>query len=41
MRKSLKQNDKILVGVNTTSGKSAPNMTTSEYRKLIDLLLDR
>ena len=39
IRKSLKQNDKILVGVNTTSGKSAPNMPTSEYRKLIDLLL--
>jgi ADP-heptose:LPS heptosyltransferase len=39
IRKSLKQNDKILVGVNTTSGKSAPNMTTSEYRKLINLLL--
>lgn len=39
IRKALKQDDKILVGVNTTSGRSSPNMTTSEYRKLVDLLL--
>lgn len=39
LRKLLKQNGEILVGVNTTSGKSAPNISTGEYRKLIDLLL--
>ncbi len=39
IRKTLKQDGKILVGVNTTSGRSAPNMPTSEYKKLIDLLL--
>jgi len=37
---ALKQDRKILVGVNTTSGKSAPNITPAEYRKLIDLLLN-
>ena len=39
IRETIRKNDKILVGVNTTSGKSSPNMTTSEYRKLVDLLL--
>ncbi|MFN3872323.1 MAG: glycosyltransferase family 9 protein [Ignavibacterium sp.] len=32
--------DKILVGINTTSGNSAPNLSTSEYRKLIKMLSD-
>ncbi|AFH48975.1 ADP-heptose:LPS heptosyltransferase [Ignavibacterium album JCM 16511] len=31
-------NDKILVGINTTSGNSAPNLFPSEYRKLIERL---
>ena len=39
IRKKLKQDSKILVGINSTSGKSAPNMRTSEYRKLVDLLI--
>jgi ADP-heptose:LPS heptosyltransferase len=39
IRKRFGGDGKILVGVNTTSGKSAPNITVSEYRKLIDLLL--
>ena len=39
IRKELKQNGKILIGLNSTSGKSAPNISISEYRKLIDLLL--
>jgi ADP-heptose:LPS heptosyltransferase len=39
IRKRFGGDGKILVGVNTTSGKSAPNITVAEYRKLIDLLL--
>jgi heptosyltransferase-3 len=39
IRKRFWSDGKILVGVNTTSGKSAPNITVTEYRKLIDLLL--
>ncbi len=40
IRKKLKHDGKILVGVNSTSGKSAPNITLTEYRKLIDLLIN-
>ncbi len=32
-------NEEILIGINSTSGKSAPNLKSSEYRKLIDKLL--
>jgi ADP-heptose:LPS heptosyltransferase len=39
IRRTLKQNGKLLIGVNATSGKSAPNISTQEYKKLIDLLL--
>lgn len=39
IRKRLKQDGKTLIGINTTSGKSAPNISTSEYRELINLLL--
>jgi len=40
IRKKLKHEGKIIIGVNSTSGKSAPNITSKEYRKLIDLLLN-
>lgn len=39
IRKRLGGDGKILVGINTTSGRSAPNITVLEYGKLIDLLL--
>jgi ADP-heptose:LPS heptosyltransferase len=35
IKRKLSPNRKILVGINTTSGKSSPNMTIEEYRKLI------
>ncbi len=33
-------NGEILIGINASSGKSAPNIKPSEYRKLIDFLLN-
>ncbi len=30
----------FLIGINSTSGKSAPNITPAEYRKLVELLLN-
>jgi ADP-heptose:LPS heptosyltransferase len=39
IRKRFGGDGKILVGVNITSGKSAPNITVAEYMELIDLLL--
>lgn len=35
MKKKLAPNDQKIIGVNTTSGKSSPNLTIEEYRKLI------
>lgn len=40
LRKSLLQEKKYIVGIHATSGNSASNWTPSEYRKLIDKLLD-
>lgn len=39
-KKSICPNNEFLIGINSTSGKSAPNITPSEYRKLAELLLD-
>lgn len=38
-RKSFVNDDEKLVGINTTSGNSAPNLKTSEYKKLIQKFL--
>jgi len=38
-RKKLSENDKILIGVHTSSGNSAPNLIISEYQNLIEKLL--
>jgi heptosyltransferase-2 len=34
-KKKLAPNGELLIGINTTSGKSSPNLTIEEYRKLI------
>jgi heptosyltransferase-2 len=38
IKKSFGPNSETLVGINTTSGKSSPNLPTEEYRKLIEFL---
>jgi ADP-heptose:LPS heptosyltransferase len=35
IKRQLSPNGEILVGINTTSGKSSPNLTIEEYRKII------
>ncbi len=35
IKKKLAPKGEILIGINTTSGKSSPNLTVEEYRKLI------
>jgi len=35
IKKKLASNGELLIGINTTSGKSSPNLTVEEYRKLI------
>lgn len=35
IKKKLAPNGELLIGINTTSGKSSPNLTVKEYRKLI------
>ena len=35
IKKKLSSNSQIIIGINTTSGKSSPNLTIDEYRKLI------
>ena len=40
IKKKLAPNGEVLIGINTTSGKSSPNLTIEEYRKLIVLLLE-
>lgn len=37
-RENIVQGSKFLIGINTTSGNSAPNLSLSEYRKLIQFL---
>jgi heptosyltransferase-2 len=38
-RESIAKNDEILIGINSTSGNSSPNLNASEYKKLIEKLL--
>ncbi len=38
-KKKLSPNGEFLIGINASSGKSAPNIKPSEYKKLIDYLL--
>ncbi len=40
LKKEICLNDEVLIGVNSTSGKSAPNISPLEYRKLVELLLN-
>ena len=35
LKKRFAPNEEIIIGINTTSGKSSPNLTVEEYRKLI------
>ncbi len=35
IKKKFTSNNEILIGINTTSGKSSPNLKTEEYKKLI------
>ena len=39
-KKSICPDNEFLIGINSTSGRSAPNITPSEYRKLVELLLN-
>ena len=39
-KKQFAPNNETIIGINTTSGKSSPNMKAKEYRKLIELLVD-
>lgn len=41
IRGTFSANEKILVGIHTTSGKSAPNLSLHEYRKLAELLVQQ
>jgi len=36
----LAPNGELLIGINTTSGKSSPNLTIDEYKKLLNLLVE-
>lgn len=38
MKKKLATNGELLIGINTTSGKSSPNLNTKEYLNLIGML---
>jgi heptosyltransferase-2 len=38
-RESIAKNDEILIGINSTSGNSSPNLNASEYKRLIEKLL--
>lgn len=40
LKKNLSPNGEKLIGINTTSGKSAPNLKTEEYKKLILQLIE-
>ena len=41
LRKKIAPNGEMIIGINTTSGKSSPNLTVSEYAKLIKKLSER
>ena len=40
IKKTLGSNKKIIIGINSTSGNSAPNLQTEEYKKIINKLLE-
>ncbi len=40
IKKKLAPNGELLIGINTTSGKSSPNLNTKEYLNLISMLVD-
>lgn len=39
-KRKLAPNGELLIGINTTSGKSSPNLTIDEYEKLLNLLVE-
>jgi heptosyltransferase-2 len=39
IKRKLAPNGELLIGINTTSGKSSPNLTTKEYVNLINMLI--
>ena len=39
LKTKLAPNDELIIGINTTSGKSSPNLTIDEYKKLVNLLV--
>lgn len=39
IRTQLTPNGELLIGINTSSGKSSPNLTLDEYKKLINILV--
>jgi len=41
LKAQLAPNGELLIGINTTSGKSSPNLTIDEYKKLITLLVEK
>lgn len=41
IKKRLKENGKIIIGVHTTSGNSSPNLSLNTYKKLIELLVQK
>jgi ADP-heptose:LPS heptosyltransferase len=40
LKKSLTENNKLLVGINSTSGNSAPNLRPAEYRNLAGMIIE-
>ena len=40
IKKTLTSNKKIIIGINSTSGNSAPNLQPEEYKKIINKLLE-
>jgi ADP-heptose:LPS heptosyltransferase len=40
LKRKICPNDELLVGINSTSGKSAPNIAPQEYKKLAEFLLN-
>ncbi len=40
VKKTLRSNKKIIIGINSTSGNSAPNLRPEEYKKIINKLLE-
>jgi ADP-heptose:LPS heptosyltransferase len=41
IRHTLSPDGKRIIGINSTSGNSAPNMPPDEYRRLLDLLKNK